>query len=35
MPATLPVYVLNPEAQGRTPERVYTNTDADTGYGET
>ena len=35
IPATLPVYVLKPEAQGRPRERVYTNTDADTGYSET
>ena len=35
IPATLPVYVLKPEAQGRTRERVYTNTNADTGYSET
>ena len=35
VPGTLPVYVLNPEAQGRTPDRVYTNTNSDTGYSET
>ena len=35
VPATLPVYVLNPEAQGRTPDRVYTNTNSSTGYDET
>ena len=35
VPGTLPVYVLNPEAQGRTPDRVYTNTNSDTGYDET
>ena len=34
VPATLPVYVLNPDAQGRTPERVYTNTDSSLGYSE-
>ena len=34
IPATLPVYVLKPEAQGRTPQRVYTNTNADLGYTE-
>ena len=35
VPSTLPVYVLNPEAQGRTPNRVYTNTNSSTGYDET
>ncbi|MYN63995.1 MAG: TonB-dependent receptor, partial [Acidobacteria bacterium] len=34
VPGTLPVYVLNPEAQGRTPDRVYTNTNSSTGYDE-
>ena len=34
-PSKLPVYVLNPEAQGRTASRVYTNTDSSTGYKET
>ena len=32
--ATLPVYILKPEAQGRSSERVYTNTNADLGYTE-
>ena len=35
VPGTLPVYVLNPEAQGRTPDRIYTNTNSSTGYDET
>ena len=35
VPGTLPVHVLNPEAQGRTPDRVYTNTNSSTGYDET
>ena len=35
VPATLPVYVLNPDAQGRSADPVYTNTNADTGYTET
>ena len=34
VPATLPVYVLNPDAQGRSADPVYTNTNADTGYTE-
>ena len=34
VPAMLPVYVLNPDAQGRSADSVYTNTNADTGYSE-